>query len=200
MGWPGYKANPIWVPAPSSLVTGWNSRLNVTDIKNLDNLGDWAFKPLVGAWCGQWLTKALWINKGSDGTIPCSMDCRPRGSWSQAYHHMYNHDNHQPYWDHSSFIKKCTDYATFVLQVSSCMAAQCFNLLAVHGMRMCILHCVMNTWTTYCYITYTHSLTYIHTYIHLYIYIGTVIFSYKWLVWGSLRLTQLLLHQRTSRA
>ena len=39
--------------------------------ENSDNyidVGDWGFKPLVGAWYSQWLTEAIWISEGSDCT------------------------------------------------------------------------------------------------------------------------------------
>ena len=49
---------------------------------------------------------------------------------------LHNHDN---YWDHSSFIKKCTANMsappTFVCSLSFILAAQCFNRfnsLAIH--------------------------------------------------------------------
>ena len=45
------------------------------DIKNSDNyvdVSDSGFKPLVGAWCSQCLTKALWISEGSAAGTDCS--------------------------------------------------------------------------------------------------------------------------------
>ena len=68
-----YEANLVWVPAPSSLVThGLDSQLHVNVtvtsrtqiLMEIDvHVSDWAYKPFIGAWCSQWLTKALWINR-----------------------------------------------------------------------------------------------------------------------------------------
>ena len=66
-----------------------------------------------------------------------------------------------------------------------CILQLCLCFAVPHGSRKLSINQSMNTWAMYCYI------------VHTYTYIGTAIFSYEKLVWGSLWLAPIVFNSHS---